>query len=263
MNFFAVEDKGGQHIRTWGTLELQSDLCLGVQRVRCFPFRSDKAWKSNPKNYVAVIPPSKFTDIRFAEFDLSNLNDLIVDEDLANALQRMSEFCCAHAPMHAAAGTNMPRAMFKYLLMSVTLACVSLTGVRSLSDQLIVLCVPDTQWLIVLPINHILGRVPLMKFYPCGSSSPTIPHEFSHHKQAHVRYGYADQNGREGSGSPLFMLNVHLWQFGRPQARTISVQQRHANKERAQKAANQKRAQRMPYTREKAARRRAMRTAAQ
>ena len=72
MNFFAVEDKGGQHIRTWGTLELQSDLCLGVQRVRCFPFRSDKAWKSNPKNYVAVIPPSKFTDIRFAKFDLAD-----------------------------------------------------------------------------------------------------------------------------------------------------------------------------------------------
>jgi hypothetical protein len=72
----------------------------------------------------------------------------------------------------------------------------------------------------------------------------------------------------QGSGSPLFMLNVHLWQFGRPQARTISVQQRHANKERAQKAAIQKRAQRMPYTREKAARHagppaRAMRTAAQ
>ena len=121
--------------------------------------------------------------------------------------------------------------------------------------------VPDTQWLTVLPVNHILGRVPLMKTYLCGSSSPTIPYEFSHHKQAYFKYGHADRNGREGSGSPLLMLNVHLWQFGRPQARTISVQQRHANKERAQKAANQKRAERMPYTRDKAARRRAMRTA--
>ena len=125
--------------------------------------------------------------------------------------------------------------------------------------------VPDTQWLIVLPINHILGRVPLMKTYLCGSSSPTIPHEFSHHwhKQAYFKYGHADRNGREGSGRPLLMLDVHLWQFGRPQARTIFVQQRLANKELAQKVANQKRAERMPYTREKAARRRVMRTAAQ
>ena len=90
--------------------------------------------------------------------------------------------------------------------------------------------VPDTQWLIVLPINHILGRVPLMKAYLCGSSMPTIPQEFSHHKQAYFKYGHADRNGREGSGSPMFMLNVHMWQFRRPQARTIPVQQRHANR---------------------------------
>ena len=62
----------------------------------------------------------------------------------------------------------------------------------------------------------------------------------------------------EGGGSPLFMLNVHMWKFGRPQARTVSVQERWANKERAQKAANLKRAQRKPYTQEKAERRRAM-----
>ena len=43
----------------------------------------------------------------------------------------------------------------------------------------------------------------------------------------------------------------------------ISVQQRHANKDLAKKAANQKSAQRMPYTQEKALRRRAMRTAQQ
>ncbi len=34
---------------------------------------------------------------------------------------------------------------------------------------------PDTPRLIVLPINHILGRVPLMKAYLGGSDSPTIP----------------------------------------------------------------------------------------
>ncbi len=31
---------------------------------------------------------------------------------------------------------------------------------------------PATPWLIVLPVNHILGRVPLMKAYLGGSDSP-------------------------------------------------------------------------------------------
>jgi hypothetical protein len=51
--------------------------------------------------------------------------------------------------------------------------------------------------------------------------------------------------GREGTSSPWLKLNVH---FGRPQPRTITVQQPRANKELAQKAAYQKRAQRKPYT---------------
>ena len=54
------------------------------------------------------------------------------------------------------------------------------------------------------------------------------------------------------------MLNVHMWQFGRQQPRTISVQQRRANLEKAQRACNAKRKQRLPYTQERAARRRAM-----
>ena len=65
--------------------------------------------------------------------------------------------------------------------------------------------VPDTPWLIVLPINHILGRVPLMKAYLCGSQSPTIPRAVSHLKQSHFRHGHADRNGREGTGSTLPM----------------------------------------------------------
>jgi hypothetical protein len=124
-------------------------------------------------------------------------------------------------------------------------------------------CVPDTPWLIVLPINHILSRVPLMKAYLCGSPLPTIPRALSHLKQTHFRHGHADRNGRKGTCSPLLMLDVHMWQFGRPQPKTISVQQRRANKEIAKKAANLKRAQHKPYTQEKAERRRAMRAASQ
>ena len=67
-----VEDRGGSHVRTWGTLELESDLCLGVQRIRCFPFSSDKVWQCNPVQYVAVIPPKKYTDIPFARFDMAD-----------------------------------------------------------------------------------------------------------------------------------------------------------------------------------------------
>ena len=120
---------------------------------------------------------------------------------------------------------------------------------------------PDKEWLIGLPINHILGRVPLMKAYLRGSSSPTIPASFAHHKNSYFKLGHADRNGAEGGGNPLFMLNVHMWQFGRPQPRTISVQERRANLERAKKACSIKRKQRQPYTQERAARRRAMQAA--
>ena len=66
---YLIQDKDGQHIRTWGTLEIESDLCLGVS---CFPFSSDKAWKCNPQQYGAVIPPSRYTGIRFAQFDMAD-----------------------------------------------------------------------------------------------------------------------------------------------------------------------------------------------
>ena len=32
----------GQHVRVWCTLELESDLCAGVQRIRCNPFKLKK-----------------------------------------------------------------------------------------------------------------------------------------------------------------------------------------------------------------------------
>ncbi len=73
--------------------------------------------------------------------------------------------------------------------------------------------VPDTKWLIVLPINHILGRVPLMKAYLAGSSSPTISSEFSRFKQLYFKHGHADRSGVQGGGSPLFMLNLNVHMF--------------------------------------------------
>ena len=87
---------------------------------------------------------------------------------------------------------------------------------------------PSIAWTVVLPIRHILGRVPLMRLYLAGSAQPTIPHSLAGDKRPYFEHGCADRAGRSGigSGSRLFELNVHLWQYGRPQPRTMSVQER-------------------------------------
>ena len=249
-----VEDRGGAHIRTWGTLELESDLCLGVQRVRCFPFSSDKVWKCNPMQYVAVIPPKKYTDIPFARFDMAD-----------EAHRRKLWFGRAELFFRCAFRDCSNRKKFEVELVLISclydFKCPEAQTILQRNGGARMFYKPDKEWLIVLPINHILGRVPLMKAYLRGSMSPTIPASFAPLKQTYFRHGHSDRNGEEGGGSPLFMLNVHMWQFGRPQPRTISVQQRRANKEKAQKACNAKRKQRQPYTQERAARRRAMQAA--
>jgi hypothetical protein len=252
---YLIKDKGGQHIRTWGTLEIESDLCLGVQRVSCFPFSGDKAWKCNPQQYVAVIPPSKYTGIRFARFDMADASHR---SKLWFGRTELFFRCAFRNSGGRAFQLDLALISFLY-----NFKCPAAQTILQREGGARMFYAPDKPWLCVLPVNHILGRVPLMKAYLCGSSSPTIPRAFSHYKQTYFKYGHADRNGMEGTGSPLFMLNVHMWQFGRPQARTVSVQQCWANKERAQKAANLKRAQRKPYTQEKAERRRAMRAAAQ
>ena len=67
-----------------------------------------------------------------------------------------------------------------------------------------------------------------MRLYLAGSVQPTIPHSLAGDRDAYFEYGCADRAGRSGigSGSRLFEINVHLWQYGRPQPRTMSVQER-------------------------------------
>ena len=219
------------------------------------PFLSDKAWECNPKNYVAAIPPSNYTGIRFAQFDMADASHR---SKLWFGRTELFFRCAFRNSSGHAFQLDLTLISFLY-----NFKCPEAQTILQREGGARMFYAPDTPWLIVLPINHILGRVPLMKAYFCGSSTPTIPRAFSHYKQTYFKYGHADRNGMEGSGSPLFMLSVHMWQFWRPQARTISVQERQANKELAKKAANQKRAQRKPYTQEKAERRRAMRAAAQ
>ena len=115
----------------------------------------------------------------------------------------------------------------------------------------------DTPWLIVLPVNHILGRVPLMKAYLGGSDSPTIPSTLARHRNMYFRHGHADRIGMQGGGSRLFMLNVHLWQYGRPQPRTISVEERQARLAKARQASGRKRESRKALLADRSARRRA------
>jgi hypothetical protein len=99
-------------------------------------------------------------------------------------------------------------------------------------------------------------RVPLMKVYLEGSDSPTIPSSLARFKQTYFEYGHADRAGSStGTGSRLFMLNVHMWQYGRPQSRTISVEERHAKLARARQVSGQER--RNALLQDRSARRRA------
>ncbi len=73
---------------------------------------------------------------------------------------------------------------------------------------------PSIAWTMVLPIRHILGRVPLMRLYLEGSVRPTIPHSLAGDKDAYLEYGCAHRPGRDGIGLG-----------SRPQPRTMSVQE--------------------------------------
>jgi len=213
-------DKGGRHLRTFGVLELESERCQGVQRVRCYPFSFDKFKGTNPRQYVGLVPPKQFTGIAFSDFDLGNAShrqkmwvgrvELLFTATFKNALGVEYEFDLAYVSC-----------LYDFEHPSAAGPLQSKAGAR-------MFYVPTTAWTIVLPINHILGRVPLMRLHLNGSTEPTIPHSFSGDKDTYFKYGSADRAGRSGigSGSLLFELNVHLWQYGRPQPRTMSVRQR-------------------------------------
>ena len=57
----------------------------------------------------------------------------------------------------------------------------------------------------VVPISHILGRLPLV---PAGDTG-TIPHSIRDRKAACYEHGLCDRDGEPGSGSSLFYIN--LW----------------------------------------------------
>ena len=50
---------------------------------------------------------------------------------------------------------------------------------------------PNIPWTVVVPVNHILGRAPLMRTYLEGSSASTIPFSLSRYKNKHFKHGTA------------------------------------------------------------------------
>ena len=66
------------------------------------------------------------------------------------------------------------------------------------------------------PWSYRFAEVPLMGLFLEGSSASTIPFSLSQYKDRYFKYGAADRRGSEGTGSSLFEVNMHIWQFGRP-----------------------------------------------
>ena len=70
-------------------------------------------------------------------------------------------------------------------------------------------------------IHRALGRIPLMPCYIHGNSTPTIPQSFRNKKNSQFPHGQAD--GPHSEGSLLFEVNHFMWNFPRPKARDVSV----------------------------------------
>jgi len=215
-----VEDQQGRHIATFGCLELESEKCLGVQRIRCFPFSYDKFHNSIQRPFVAVVPPERYSGIAFQDF---NMSDAKHRARLWIGRIELLFTCTFRDRNGVEARYNLAFISFLY-----DFKLPSAMGPLQRTAGARMFYVPSKSWTIVLPVNHILGKVPLMKVYLGGSSAPTIPHSFAGQKQRYFKRGCADQAGDKGvgTGSKLFEVNVHLWQFGRPQPRTESVAER-------------------------------------
>jgi hypothetical protein len=71
------------------------------------------------------------------------------------------------------------------------------------------------QCLYVAPVDHMVGRVPLIPLFLAGNSTPTIPHKFSKHKGSVLPFGCADSTTSDGRrGSNVYEANTWLWNFG-------------------------------------------------
>ena len=181
-------DNRGNHLGTFGCVELESEKCLGVQRVRCYPFSFDKFHGANPQQYVGLVPPERYSGIAFKDFDLGI------------ARHREQMWVGRVELLFTASFRSARGEAFQFNL--AFLSCLydfehpSAMGPLQRRSGARMFYVPSTPWTIVLPINHILGRVPLMRLYLQGSTEPTIPHSFARDKELYFEHGCADRAGR-------------------------------------------------------------------
>ena len=233
LRFNLRADRKGNHLRTFGVLELESERCLGVKRIRCFPFTFDKFRGSNQLQYVGIIPTETNSGIAFKDFDLS-----LPEHRRKMWVGRIELlFSCI---FHDRVGGEAGEYDLAFISCLYELRSPSALGPLQRNAGARLFYVPKKPWTIVVPINRILGRVPLMRCYLAGSSAPTIPHSMARERKW-FKYGVADRAGHVGSGSKVFELNVHLWEFGRPQPRTMTVRERLERVEQAKAAAAAKR----------------------
>ena len=76
------------------------------------------------------------------------------------------------------------------------------------------------QCLYVAPVDHVVGRVPLIPLFLAGNSTPTVPHKFSKHKSSGFSMGSADSAAADGRrGCNVYEVNTWLWNFGRGKPR--------------------------------------------
>ena len=74
--------------------------------------------------------------------------------------------------------------------------------------------------LYVAPVDHVVGRVPLIPLFLAGNSTPTIPHKFSKRKGTGFPLGCADPAASAGRrGCNVYEVNTWLWIFGRGKPR--------------------------------------------
>ena len=74
----------------------------------------------------------------------------------------------------------------------------------------------------VVPVENILGSVPLILCYLNGNTMNSIPHKYL---SQIPREAAADSRPDSGTGSRLFEVNIWMWRYGRTFPRVISVEQ--------------------------------------
>ena len=92
--------------------------------------------------------------------------------------------------------------------------------------------------LYVTPVDHMVGRVPLIPLFLAGNSTPTIPHKFSKHKGSGFPMGCADSAAADGRrGCNVYEVNTWLWNLsrGKPRLGGLTVEETTIRKKTARK----------------------------